>query len=111
MCIVIHRSTILFCLNRTTNADGRCPGLITKEMFIAGVYRLHFETALYWESMGETCFYPYVEVRKKLPFLVVVLLCLLVMVLYLCYLISYLVSCFNISHACYQSYKSFTCNC
>lgn len=45
-----------------TNADGRCPGLITKEMFIAGVYRLHFETALYWESMGETCFYPYVEI-------------------------------------------------
>ncbi|KAK1890611.1 5-hydroxyisourate hydrolase [Dissostichus eleginoides] len=46
----------------TTNADGRCLGLITKEMFIAGVYRLHFETALYWESMGETCFYPYVEI-------------------------------------------------
>ncbi|XP_029282168.1 5-hydroxyisourate hydrolase-like isoform X1 [Cottoperca gobio] len=46
----------------TTNADGRCPGLITKETFTSGVYRLRFETAQYWESMGETCFYPYVEI-------------------------------------------------
>ncbi|XP_075966009.1 5-hydroxyisourate hydrolase isoform X1 [Anarhichas minor] len=45
-----------------TNADGRCPGLITTQMFTSGVYRLHFETAQYWESMAETCFYPYVEI-------------------------------------------------
>ncbi|XP_074470279.1 5-hydroxyisourate hydrolase [Sebastes fasciatus] len=46
----------------TTNADGRCPGLITKEMFTSGVYRMRFETAQYWESMGEASFYPHVEI-------------------------------------------------
>ncbi|KAK7913045.1 hypothetical protein WMY93_013256 [Mugilogobius chulae] len=45
-----------------TNADGRCPGLITKEMFTSGVYKLRFETQQYWESIGETSFYPYVEI-------------------------------------------------
>lgn len=52
-----------FCLNRTTNEDGRCPGLITPQMFTSSVYKLHFETSQYWESMGQTSFYPYVEVR------------------------------------------------
>ncbi|TMS13396.1 5-hydroxyisourate hydrolase [Larimichthys crocea] len=46
----------------STNDDGRCPGLITRQMFISGVYKIRFETAQYWESMGETCFYPYVEI-------------------------------------------------
>ncbi|KAJ0002143.1 hypothetical protein NQD34_001939 [Periophthalmus magnuspinnatus] len=45
-----------------TNADGRCPGLITKEMFTSGVYKLRFETQQYWESIGEASFYPYVEI-------------------------------------------------
>ncbi|XP_019954278.1 5-hydroxyisourate hydrolase [Paralichthys olivaceus] len=45
-----------------TNDDGRCPGLITKELFTPGVYRLHFETAQYWASTGDTSFYPYVEI-------------------------------------------------
>ncbi|XP_073706790.1 5-hydroxyisourate hydrolase [Garra rufa] len=45
-----------------TNGDGRCPGLITKESFIAGVYKMHFETGKYWDALGEPCFYPYVEV-------------------------------------------------
>ncbi|XP_077104234.1 5-hydroxyisourate hydrolase [Siphateles boraxobius] len=45
-----------------TNDDGRCPGLIKKESFIAGVYKLRFETGKYWDALGETCFYPYVEV-------------------------------------------------
>lgn len=60
-----HSSSIIFCLNRTTNDDGRCPGLITKQMFTSGVYKICFETAQYWESMGETCFHPYVEVRLQ----------------------------------------------
>ncbi|XP_068175798.1 5-hydroxyisourate hydrolase [Antennarius striatus] len=47
---------------RITNDDGRCPGLITKQMFTPGVYKIKFETAQYWESMGQTCFYPYVEI-------------------------------------------------
>ncbi|XP_048053129.1 5-hydroxyisourate hydrolase isoform X3 [Megalobrama amblycephala] len=45
-----------------TNDDGRCPGLISKESFIAGVYKMRFETGKYWDALGETCFYPYVEV-------------------------------------------------
>jgi len=45
-----------------TNADGRCPGLITRERFTPGVYKMHFETGQYWEGLGEHCFYPYVEV-------------------------------------------------
>ncbi|KAM9817265.1 5-hydroxyisourate hydrolase [Neosynchiropus ocellatus] len=45
-----------------TNNDGRCPGLITKQMFQPGVYKLRFETEQYWESLGETSFYPYVEI-------------------------------------------------
>ncbi|XP_047436854.1 5-hydroxyisourate hydrolase-like isoform X2 [Mugil cephalus] len=46
----------------TTNNDGRCPGLITQQLFTPGVYKLHFDTAQYWASMGETSFYPYVEI-------------------------------------------------
>ncbi|KAM9366439.1 5-hydroxyisourate hydrolase [Symphorus nematophorus] len=45
-----------------TNDDGRCPGLITKQMFTPGVYKIRFETAQYWESMGKNSFYPYVEI-------------------------------------------------
>ncbi|XP_033499458.1 5-hydroxyisourate hydrolase-like [Epinephelus lanceolatus] len=45
-----------------TNADGRCPGLITKQLFTSGVYKMCFETGQYWKNMGETCFYPYVEI-------------------------------------------------
>ncbi|XP_072236570.1 5-hydroxyisourate hydrolase isoform X2 [Leuresthes tenuis] len=46
----------------TTNNDGRCPGLITPQLFTSGVYKMHFETAQYWASIGETSFYPYVEI-------------------------------------------------
>ncbi|XP_042345635.1 5-hydroxyisourate hydrolase-like isoform X2 [Plectropomus leopardus] len=49
----------------TTNADGRCPGLITRQMFTSGVYRMRFETGQYWESLGEACFYPYVEYIQR----------------------------------------------
>ncbi|KAG7250808.1 hypothetical protein CRUP_028864 [Coryphaenoides rupestris] len=45
-----------------TNADGRCPGLITRELFTSGVYKLHFDTVEYWGSLGEDSFYPYVEI-------------------------------------------------
>lgn len=62
---ILLQGNVYLCLNRSTNDDGRCPGLITRQMFISGVYKIRFETAQYWESMGETCFYPYVEVRKR----------------------------------------------
>ncbi|XP_056622140.1 5-hydroxyisourate hydrolase isoform X2 [Triplophysa dalaica] len=47
---------------RLTNDDGRCLCLITKETFIAGVYKMHFETEKYWNALGEISFYPFVEV-------------------------------------------------
>ncbi|XP_036391725.1 5-hydroxyisourate hydrolase [Megalops cyprinoides] len=46
----------------TTDDDGRCPGLIAREAFIPGMYKLRFETGQYFEGLGQTCFYPYVEV-------------------------------------------------
>lgn len=56
------------CLNRSTNEDGRCPGLVTKQTFLSGLYKMRFETAPYWENLGETCFFPYVEVGEKCKF-------------------------------------------
>ncbi|KAG7521890.1 5-hydroxyisourate hydrolase-like [Solea senegalensis] len=46
----------------TTNEDGRCSGLISQEAFTSGMYKLRFETGSYWESRGQTSFFPYVEV-------------------------------------------------
>ncbi|XP_078112535.1 5-hydroxyisourate hydrolase b isoform X2 [Sander vitreus] len=46
----------------TTNEDGRCSGLVSKEAFSPGTYKLRFETGSYWENMGQNSFYPYVEV-------------------------------------------------
>ncbi|KAL4642099.1 5-hydroxyisourate hydrolase-like [Arapaima gigas] len=46
----------------TTDDDGRCPGLITREAFSPGMYKMRFETGQYWERQGQTCFYPYVEI-------------------------------------------------
>ncbi|XP_013872271.1 5-hydroxyisourate hydrolase b [Austrofundulus limnaeus] len=46
----------------TTNEKGCCHGLISQEAFTPGMYKLRFETGSYWESLGQTSFYPYVEV-------------------------------------------------
>ncbi|XP_034031537.1 5-hydroxyisourate hydrolase-like [Thalassophryne amazonica] len=46
----------------TTNMDGRCPDLVSPEAFTPGMYKLRFETGPYWQSLGQTSFYPYVEV-------------------------------------------------
>ncbi|KAM3624702.1 uncharacterized protein V6R79_000436 [Siganus canaliculatus] len=66
MSLSLHRldttNTWILITNGATNDDGRCPGLLTKEMFTPGVYKMRFETGQYWESMGESCFYPYVEI-------------------------------------------------
>ncbi|XP_061737338.1 5-hydroxyisourate hydrolase [Nerophis ophidion] len=67
MALNLHRldpssETWMVITTGTTNSDGRCPGLITQEMFLSGVYKLRFETAPYWDSLGETSFYPYVEI-------------------------------------------------
>lgn len=52
-------------LSRTTDENGHCPGLITRKNFTVGMYKLRFETGQYWESLGQTSFYPYVEVSES----------------------------------------------
>ncbi|NXF08914.1 HIUH hydrolase, partial [Smithornis capensis] len=47
---------------RLTDADGRCPPLLAAGQAKAGTYKLHFETAAYWQGLGHTSFYPFVEV-------------------------------------------------
>lgn len=57
----------------TTNEDGRCPGLVSRQAFIPGMYKLRFETGSYWEELGCSCFHPYVEVRFCITSVVVYL--------------------------------------
>ena len=46
-----------------TNEDGRIPDLCAAgELMSAGDYRMHFDTAAYFESRGDTVFYPWAEV-------------------------------------------------
>uniref|UniRef100_A0A8V0XY10 hydroxyisourate hydrolase n=1 Tax=Gallus gallus TaxID=9031 RepID=A0A8V0XY10_CHICK len=47
---------------RWTDADGRCLPLLPPGQAEAGTYKLHFETAAYWQGLGHTSFYPFVEV-------------------------------------------------
>jgi len=47
---------------RTTNADGECHGLITRDLFLRGLYRLHFDTDEYFKRQNITSFYPYVDI-------------------------------------------------
>ncbi|XP_059849040.1 5-hydroxyisourate hydrolase [Hypanus sabinus] len=45
-----------------TNSDGRCPGLLTSQTFIPGIYKMKFATDEYWQSLKVASFYPYVEI-------------------------------------------------
>ncbi|OXB65101.1 hypothetical protein ASZ78_008384 [Callipepla squamata] len=47
---------------RRTDADGRCLPLLATGQAEAGTYKLRFETAAYWQGLGYTSFYPFVEV-------------------------------------------------
>lgn len=47
---------------RWTDADGRCLPLLLPGQAEAGTYKLRFETAAYWQSLGYSSFYPFVEV-------------------------------------------------
>lgn len=49
---------------RHTDADGRCQPLLAPGQAKSGTYKLHFETAEYWQGLGHTSFYPFVEVRS-----------------------------------------------
>ncbi|KAK5901616.1 hypothetical protein CesoFtcFv8_006963 [Champsocephalus esox] len=46
----------------TTDEDGRCAGLVSGDAFGPGMYKVRFEAGAYWESLGQSCFFPYVEV-------------------------------------------------
>jgi 5-hydroxyisourate hydrolase len=47
----------------STNADGRIPDLIKPGIALEpGNYKLRFSTAEYFQSQGQSCFYPYVEI-------------------------------------------------
>ncbi|XP_030812161.1 5-hydroxyisourate hydrolase-like [Camarhynchus parvulus] len=48
--------------HRHTDEDGRCQPLLAPGQARAGTYKLHFETAEYWQGLGHTSFYPFVEV-------------------------------------------------
>lgn len=48
--------------NRKTNEDGRLLGLIAKEEFSAGMYKMFFDTSSYFKEMNTNTFYPHVEV-------------------------------------------------
>ncbi|XP_062442133.1 5-hydroxyisourate hydrolase-like isoform X3 [Rhea pennata] len=47
---------------RVTDEDGRCLPLLAPGQAKASTYKLHFETAAYWQGLGQNSFYPYVEV-------------------------------------------------
>ncbi len=46
-----------------TNSDGRIAGLLADNIKLpAGIYRMHFETKVYFKANEETGFYPYVDI-------------------------------------------------
>ncbi|XP_066183509.1 cadherin-1-like [Sylvia atricapilla] len=49
-------------VQRRTDVDGRCQPLLEPGQAKSGTYKLHFETAEYWQGQGQTSFYPFVEV-------------------------------------------------
>ncbi|XP_043382366.1 5-hydroxyisourate hydrolase-like [Chelonia mydas] len=49
-------------MTSSTNVDGHCLLFQAPEQVGAGTYKLHFDTGAYWQRLGYTSFYPYVEV-------------------------------------------------
>ena len=46
-----------------TNSDGRIGDLLPKEMVLpTGIYKLRFETGAYFDQLGVSTFYPFVEI-------------------------------------------------
>ncbi|KAK3932186.1 5-hydroxyisourate hydrolase [Frankliniella fusca] len=45
-----------------TNQDGRCSNLIQREEFVAGRYKLHFDTDRYFQLDRKETLYPFVEI-------------------------------------------------
>ncbi len=47
----------------TTDSDGRIADLLDANLTLtAGCYRMHFDTRHYFDSLGESCFYPEVDI-------------------------------------------------
>ena len=46
----------------STNADGRCKGLMNEGTLRAGTYRISFDTSGYYQSLQQKCFYPEVRI-------------------------------------------------
>jgi 5-hydroxyisourate hydrolase len=50
-----------------TNADGRLPDLLNKDVILpAGIYKIRFETQAYFDQLGITTFYPFVEIAFQI---------------------------------------------
>ncbi|XP_008309838.1 5-hydroxyisourate hydrolase-like [Cynoglossus semilaevis] len=45
-----------------TDENGCCLGMINREDFTPGMYKVRFETSSYWESLCLTSIHPYIEV-------------------------------------------------
>lgn len=45
-----------------TDADGRVKGLVLSEPFVAGTFRVTFETSAYHQAVQNPVFYPHVDV-------------------------------------------------
>ncbi|NXH16015.1 HIUH hydrolase, partial [Bucco capensis] len=45
-----------------TDEDGRCGPLLAPGQARPGTYKLRFETGAYWQCLGHSSFYPFVEV-------------------------------------------------
>ncbi|XPF94755.1 hydroxyisourate hydrolase [Colwellia sp. RE-S-Sl-9] len=53
--------------NGVTNDDGRIAGLLDPTLVLpAGLYRMHFDTKAYFDSIDEKGFYPYVDIVFEL---------------------------------------------
>lgn len=50
-----------------TNSDGRLPSLADVGSLGAGIYRMHFQTGVYFAALGQRAFYPWVDVVFELP--------------------------------------------
>ena len=50
----------------TTDADGRVTDLMAAGHLATGVYRLTFQTGVYFEASGTTGFYPYVPIPFRI---------------------------------------------
>ena len=47
----------------TTNTDGRIADLLPKDKLLAaGIYKLYFETQVYFDRLNVATFYPFVEI-------------------------------------------------